>query len=75
MCMLFQKDKILAAGLSDLLIQLDKMYRSGNIQDSVLDTLNTTIYQIINEQSEPVQNVINRALVRYYTGFSQRGAK
>jgi len=75
MCMLFQKDKILAAGLSDLLIQLDKMYRSGNIQDSVLDTLNTTIYQIINEQSEPVQNVINRALVRYYTGFSQKGAK
>lgn len=74
--MLFERDRFLAAGLSDLLIKLDKMYQSGAIQESVLDTLNTTIYQMVDAQCEGVQNYVNRALVEYYTGFNQKkGAK
>lgn len=72
--MMLRKDKVLAAGLSDLLIQIDRMYESGAIQRPVLETLNGVIYQIIDEQPDCVVNIINRALVNHYTGFNQKGA-
>lgn len=72
--MMLRKDKVLAAGLSDLLIQIDRMYESGAIQRPVLETLNGVIYQMVDEQPECIQNIINRALVRHYTGYAQKGA-
>lgn len=70
--MLFERDRFLAAGLSDLLIKLDKMYASGEIQKTTLDTLNATIYQMVDAQCEGVQNYVNRSLVKHYTGYNVR---